>query len=349
MKTINFKLTFFAALFLTIAGSLTAASVSDYSRKVHKAFPKSSVSTLVVSNKFGEIKINDLGGDSVTIDVRITTDDYSSRAENLVRSIKITIEKSGNTINAETVFPQDFRTKGKFTVDYTINIPADRNLNITNKFGNVVLKDLNAKGAFNISYGNLTGSNLKAPSGEPITLDLAYGKADIQSINLSTMSIRYSKIFLGSSKKLTVESRYCGLNMTSIDDILLDSRYDAVSIDQTESLKADSKYTNYKIGQLNKRLEMNTDYGSVRVANVNPQFEKIVIDNSYGGISLGVGENANYKLNADCDYCGVEYPSSRFVGNRIKDNQHISLSGTVGNGGGLIVITSKYGSIKLIE
>jgi hypothetical protein len=86
MKTINFKLTFFAALFLTIAGSLTAASVSDYSRKVHKAFPKSSVSTLVVSNKFGEIKINDLGGDSVTIDVRITTDDYSSRAENLVRA-----------------------------------------------------------------------------------------------------------------------------------------------------------------------------------------------------------------------------------------------------------------------
>ncbi|HET6559350.1 MAG TPA: hypothetical protein VFG54_18645 [Prolixibacteraceae bacterium] len=334
---------------LLVTATLVSAARADYTKNIKKAWPKSAVSALKVTNKFGEVKINDLGGDSVTIKVIITLENPSeSKARELLSKIRIDFDKSGGLVIAETHIEEDFKSKQSFTIDYQINIPKNRDLDISNKYGNVVIKELEAKGTFNIAYGSMTSGRMKVPSGSPAIVNVSYGKADIESINEATMIIKYSKLYGGEIGRLNLDSKYSEVNLHRINNLSMDSKYDGINIEEMGSMKATSKYTNYKIGLLHENFDLDTGYGSVRINKVDAQFDNIKIINSYGGIDIGLN-NLNYQLKAECSYCDVDYPSDSYKGDKIRENQNFSLDGSVGTGGGSVTINSRYGGVKLTE
>jgi hypothetical protein len=327
-----------------------SAAREEYSKIIKTAWVKSSVTALKVTNKFGEIKINDLGGDSVTIKVVVTIDNSSeSKAKDLMDKIQIEFQKTGGLTSAETIIEDNFKSKQSFTIDYLINIPKDRDLDINNRYGNVVINDLEAKGNFNVSYGNLTAGRLKATAGSPVYVELSYGQADIESVNDARMVFKYSKLYIEEVGQLKLESKYSGsTNLHKVNSLQIDSKYDAINIDEIGKLVSVSKYSNFKIGLLKENFNLDTGYGSVIISKVDPKFDEIKITNSYGGINIGLND-LNYKLRAECSYCDVDYPNERFKGDKIRDNQRFSLDGNIGTGGGSVSINSRYGGVKLTE
>ena len=340
----NFKL-----LILLLALLPFSLKAEDFKRKTHQGYLKSQITALDVSNKFGAIEINDIDGDSVTVDVTITVESNSqSRAEQLMNLIRININRSGGLLKAQTVISDDFKSKQSFSIDYKINIPKNRNLTVSNKFGNVAVQSLEAAGNFEVDYGNMTAGSLNAPGDQAIQLELSYGKADIESVNKMTGEIRYSKVFIGQAGYLNMETKYSGINVDELKQLDLESKYDGVKLGRVENIVASSKYTNYTLDELSKSLTIDTEYGSVRIGKVLPDFTKIEITNSYGGISLGM-DNLSYQLDADCDFCDIKYPVESFRGNRVKDNTKLKVLGNVGTPSEMqkVIIKSRYGGIKL--
>lgn len=334
---------------LLVSTMIVGAAGAEYSKTLRKAWPKSGVTALKVTNKFGEVKINEMGGDSVTIKVVITVENPTgTRAKELIDMIRVNFQKSGTMVIAETQMDDNFKSKQSFRIDYLINIPKDRDLDITNRYGNVIVNELEAKGTFNVSYGNLTAGNLKAPSGNPARIVVNYGKADIESVNAANMEFKYSKLYAGEIAELVLDTKYSTVNLHKTRNLTLDSKYDGINIDEIDKLKSVSKYTNYKIGLLTGSFDLDTGYGSVRISKVDAKFEKINIVNSYGGINIGLNE-LNYKLKAECSYCDVVYPTNRYKGDKIRDGQRVSIEGNVGTSGGSVTINSRYGGVKLTE
>lgn len=343
MKSI-FNLTI--ALMLLSCLMVNAAG-AEFSKQYRKGWHKSGVTSLQINNKFGEVKVNDAGGDSVTIKVLITIDNASeSKAKQLMSKIHINIQKNGSQVIGETQIEEDFRSKNSFSIDYLINIPKDRDLTITNKYGNVIINELDAKGLFDVSYGSMTAGKMKSPAGNPIKIILSYGKATLETVNEANIEIKYSKLYADEINQLVLDSKYSEVNLGKTTSLTLNSKYDGINIDEIGKLKSVSKYTNYKIGTLTESLDLDTGYGSVKIDNVGPKFDRIKVTNSYGGISIGLNE-LSYKLKSDCSYCEIKYPEDRYKGNKIRENTKFSLEGTVGNGGGTVLIDSRYGEIKL--
>lgn len=334
---------------LLLATTMASAAKADYSKQYRKGWPKSGISGIQISNKFGEVKVNNTGNDSITIRVLITIDNASdSKAREMINKIHINLQKEGNMVTGTTEIDDGFRGSNSFSIDYLVNTPKDKNLSIINKYGNVVLNELDANGSFDVSYGSMTAGKMNAQAGNPIKISLAYGKADLETINNAEIDVKYSKLYADQIGNLHLESKYSGVNFHKIGQMTLDSKYDGFTIDEIEKLKAVSKYTNYKIDLLTRDIDLDTGYGSVRISKIDPKFEKIAITNSYGGITIGL-TGLNYNLDADCDYCDINYPENRYKGNRIKENHRFSLQGNVGSGGGKVNITSRYGGIKLDE
>ncbi len=339
----------FKLLTLLITFSCFSIQAADYTKKIRHAYPKSDVSALNISNKYGAITINDEGGDSVTIDVTVVVESTSnSRAQQLLGQIGVEFSKSGKTVIAETNINSDFKTRENFNINYKVNIPADRNLDITNKYGNLAINKLEALGKFQIAYGNIMAETMKAPGSESIFLDLAYGKADIQDVNQLNTVIKYSKLFLGKTNRMQLESRYSTIEIDEVGELKTNSKYDGFSIEQAENITAESKYTHYNIDQLKKRFVLISEYGNITIEEVAANFEAIDITSSYGGIKLGLDEKA-YKLNAECSYCDVDYPEELFSGNREKNNQDLKIDGKIKNGTANVHIISRYGGIKLTD
>jgi len=228
-----------------------------------------------------------------------------------------------------------------------VNIPADKNLKISNRYGNTVVGELTGNGNFVVKYGNFTAYDLNTPESGTLDLNLAYGNANIGSASFINANISYSPITIEEIKKLKINSKYSTINVEEGDAINAVSRYDKYNCEEINSLTADSKYTHFRITELAKSLKVEAGYGSVKVGEVANDFDIIDITNSYGQISLGL-DDAEYMLDASCSYCGISYPEDEFSGDRIKENNSRTVKGKIGSGsGGKVMVTSRYGEIRL--
>jgi hypothetical protein len=325
----------------------SSATAEEFTKKFNQSWPASSVETLSISNKFGEVKVNSEGGSSITIDVVVTAEGSERKAKEILDDITVTFGKDGNTATAVTKIEEGFRSNGNFSIDYTVNIPAEKNLVIRNKYGNTVVNKVSGNGDFDIAYGNLKANSL---TGTSVKLDLSYGKADIQTISDADIILSYSKLFLGSGNSLKLDSKYSGFNNEKLESLMVTSKYDSFNMGVINSLEGNSKYTNYKIGRLNKKLKLDTGYGTVRVEQIPAGFDLLEVHSGYGQISLGIDDNAGYEMDADCSYCEISYPKDKFKGNRISENTSQSVNGKIASGTpGKVVVVSKYGNIKLVK
>jgi hypothetical protein len=345
MKT-KLKITAILIFMLAIGAGKTVLAV-EKSKTYNKSWSVSEVETLDVSNKFGEVLFKNEGGSQITIDVKVTVDASSeSKANSLLDKIEVSFGKSGKTAKAETSIENNFKSNRNFSIDYVINIPSDKNLVVSNKYGDVVVNKLTANGNFDVQYGNITANELVAPSNGKMNVLLAYGNGNIETTGNIGIDIKYSNITLGTINDLMLESKYSNVDFEMARIVQIESKYDKFDFGKVKSLTANTKYTNIKIAYLGASLKIENGYGSIRVGEVGPEFESISISNSYGQISLGL-KNAGYKVDAACSYCGISYPEDRFKGNRIKENNSYEIDGQIGTAGGSVYIRSRYGEIKL--
>lgn len=324
------------------------ANADEQQKEYHEAWPVSEVSALDVVNKFGEVRITNEGGSEVTVDVTVTVEAANERKANeLLEMIEIKINKRGSTIYAETSIDNNFKSQREFSIDYVVNIPADKNLRIENKYGNTIVNQLKANGVFMVKYGNFTANELNTPEGGTLNLDLKYGNGSIGKATNLSAEVGYSPLSIESLQSLHMESKYSSIEVGTADDIQIESKYDKLDFDQVATVSATTKYSNLKIGQLANSLTVESGYGGIQVEEVNAGFKSISITNSYGQISLGLDE-ASYDVDANCRYCGISYPENDFNGDRVKENNTYQIKGKIGNTpGGKVTVKSQYGEIKL--
>ncbi len=344
------KLKFSILVFLAATILSVAANAQESSRRFSKSWPASSVETLEINNKYGLVQISDKGGSQITIEVVVTAEGSESRAKAVLDDISVSFSQSGNTATAVTNLAPNFKSRGKFSIDYTVNVPANKNLVITNKFGNVVLQNLTGKGTFDIAYGNLTGGQLSSPGNNGVSLKLAYGKADIESMMNAVISLSYSQLYLKTGENIQLDSKYSTFNTDRLNSLLVSSRYDTFNFGNLITLEGESRFTNYRIGTIEKRLKLETGYGNVRVDNIPAGFESIEIDNSYAVVSLGIENSAAYQVFASCEFCQINYNQGSFSGNRMKENTRQTIDGSISGGSkSKVTVRSRYGNIKLVK
>lgn len=342
------KVKYMAVLFFLVVLVCQVNAAAQKTKEYHESWPVNSVQSLEIINKFGNVNVTHKGGNAVTIDVVITVESANERrAADLLDQISVSFGKTGSTVYAETHLSRGFRTNLQFSIDYDVNIPPDKNLNITNKYGNTFVNELNASGTFDVQYGNFNANQLNTPSPGSLKLNLAYGKGGIENASDILVTVQYSTINFGRLHDLKLNSKYNVIHLDRANSVVADSKYDTFNFGKLGSFSAGTKYTQIRIDELLKSLKVDAGYGGIKVSKVDAGFEFISITNSYGQISLGLG-NTSYSLDASCNYCGISYPESNFAGDRINENHSRKVKGKVGDGsGGSVFVESRYGQIKL--
>lgn len=340
--------TFTALLVACLIISATNAGAEEKIKDYKETWPANSVQTLKIDNRFGEVKVADKGGNDVTINVVVTVEASSDRrAQELLDLINVSFNKTGNTVSAETHISKSFSSRQRFSIDYEVSIPADKNLDISNKYGNTFVNVLDANGIFNIQYGNITINELNTPDSGTAELNLAYGNSDIASGRDMTVSAQYSKMNFGTMNDMNINSKYTVINIDKAGSVSAESKYDTFNFDALRSLRAETRYTHIKMEELAESLNLDAGYGGIKIDKVSDDFKDITVTSSYGQVALGLN-GASYSIDASCNYCGISYPEENFKGDKMNENQSRTIKGKVGKGsGGSISIKSRYGEIKL--
>lgn len=342
MKTLKFNI--LVAVILLISLNVNAERVS---KRVYKNYPVNAVHKLDLNNKYGNIYIENNRTDSVIVSADIWVEGSSDRAHRLLDGINVTVNLNGSTVVAITNIENMLNWNNEFSIDYHISVPTDRELEVVQKYGNVNMKDLTAKGTFEIKYGALNGQKLLSPD---LSMDIAYSKVNVIEIKDLSLVLSYSKLKLEKANNLKLETRYSGVNIDNCKQIDANSKYDNYSIQNMNTLIINSMYTGITVDKLTEKLSLINGYGGVTIKEIPAGFESITVESKYAGIKLGIAPDASYKLNGKVRYSDIKHPEGKL--NKMRENTSYEVNGTIGNSENpksSVRIESSYGSVNLIQ
>ncbi len=358
MKTSIYKSGLLLASALVLFSA--AALAQEVSKEYHKEYTTTADASLNISNKYGDVVIHSWDKDQVVIDIKVTIElPNRERAEKLLSYIDVRFEEEGAAISASTIIDEKFNFSGwggqsrRFSIDYTVSMPVKMDLAVSNRYGDTDLEQLSGLVRLDIKYGNLTASSLGRGNVKPLSyLNIAYGKADINSVGWLDITSRYSgSLSINNSQALLLDSKYSTIKLGETSSIVGESKYDNIRIDRINNLVLDGGYADIVIGTLEKKLRFEGGYGSFTVDQIPAGFESLEINSKYIGVNLGIEDNASYDLDAKLSYGDLKFDDENFRYKRqIIENTSKEVSGSVGkepSPGSKVIINSSYGSVKL--
>lgn len=326
---------------------------------IKKDFAVTPQTRFELINKYGNVNIVNRDEPNLSIEatVKVNTRD-KDRAEEILNMIKIRISQDGDVIHAETEMEDDFGKVFKgfdfgnngLEINYNITMPKTVPVNLSNKYGNVLIDELTATSTLEIKYGKLSANRIIHDSKEPLTkIYLSYSNGTIQEAKWLELDMKYSKITITESKALAILSKYSKVYVTNGTSIVSDSKYDTYEIGKLSNFITTAGYGHFTIAQLSGKLQADTKYSDVIVDRVSTGFESIKVTNSYGSYRLGIDDGASYKLNGYSKYCSIAYPDNARV-SRFDQNNELKVNGVVGSNASPsaeVSVTSSYGNVKL--
>jgi hypothetical protein len=336
--------------------SLTAEEVT---KDIHKEFNAGAATTLSINNRYGDVVVQSWNKDQIVIDVKITVDmSDKERAEKYLSYINVQFSENNDVVSAKTVFDDKFNSSSwgsskRFSIDYTVRMPAKASLDLKNRYGNTDIDQVDGLAILDVQYGDLSVDKLTRGKESQIDkISISYGKCSVDEAGWLDIYARYSpSVEVEKSKALLLDCKYSKIKIGETSSIVADSKYDGITIDQINNLVIQTGYTTLRIGTLTKQLNYQGNYGSLDVNEIPSGFESIEVKTAYQGVKLGIDENASYMLDAHSSYGGIKFPDENYKnGKRIIENNSSTIEGTVGkekDPKSTVKISSSYGNVKL--
>ncbi|MDT8401122.1 MAG: hypothetical protein RQ743_05460 [Bacteroidales bacterium] len=347
----------FVQVVLILSVSLYA---TDVDKQFKKEFDASKVELLKISNRYGDVEIVNSSNNKIIIvvDVQLSHPN-SSKAEKLLSMITVEFSENDNTAEARTVIDRQFSMQNRgphrgFSINYRVEMPEDMNLALSNRYGDFKAGNLSGHVDIRVKYGSLYIKNLTRGNQEPLNrITGEYLRVgDIADAGWLELSIRYvGKFNILNAQALLIDSRYSTNNtIDKVSSVVIDSKYDRFEIHNLNNIVAESAYTAYHLGNISKRMDIETKYGSLDVDNVEAGFEIVRADVGYTPVTISFAKSASYKLKAETRYCGFSFnEQDADIRQRIEESNSMNLEAIIGNADtkSEVRINADYGSVKL--
>ena len=286
-----------------------------------KAYTVDAGTKLDINNKYGKVTVHTWDKNEFKVDVQIkVAANKPQDTDKLLNSITITDSKVGQLVSFKTNFGKvdDVKTR-QVEITYTVFMPVNNALNVTNKMGDIELPDLDGKLTINCAYANLTAKALSNPANE---IKVSYGNARIASLRAKDLGIDYGSLVLVWADRLNADMAYSSAKIGNIStsgviNVKYSSGVTITNIDKNlKSLQVNSNYSTITVGLNNAEnadFDVTVKYGSFKYGNrpVNMQKNTAANDKSWNPTQnfkghLGKGD-VEKMININSAYSSVRF------------------------------------------
>ncbi len=291
------------------------------SKKIEKTFPMTNSGKLYLENNYGDISVQGWNKESLVIKMEIeVTHKKSENAKNLIDRIGTSINENKDYIifktaiaekstgffakywNKATPFDYD---KSNLKINYKVFLPKNAELDITNKFGDIIVEDWTGKFKTDIQHGDLwLNGNLNF-----VDITMKYGKIKAETINYGNVRVKNGKFIVENSEDLRVNSSGSTLNLETINALELYSNKDEIKIDVVNKIKGSMKFTTIDINSLKKETNLDLKIADLVIKEIITTKPFIKLNQESSEININV-ENTSLKFNATLEEGLLRLPKS---------------------------------------
>ncbi len=331
-------------------------------KQVNKSYALSNIGELDLENKYGDVTIYGWNKNEVKITVDIhakgkTKDGAEDLLERISPLFKVTDRlitiKSEIKDKKKSFFNQYFREinpfdfkKNKVKVNYTIYLPKTAELNILNKYGDVIISEWNGELEVDIEHGDLRLLDKIDYS----NITISYGKLKARELVWSKITAKNSDLNVSEAQKLRLSSEGSHIRFGIIKTLELYANNDEIDIEQLNTIFGDAKYATIIIEELEDKITLDLNVTDLKVSNFSTTTPFIAITEQSSDIFLNVAD-ISFHFNAKLEQGVLRIPSSvKDLNTSIIDKKKKirKISATYGDSNkGEISLTGKKGVITL--
>jgi DUF4097 and DUF4098 domain-containing protein YvlB len=309
--------------------------------------------TLKVNSAAGDVIVT--GGDVDSVQVKAVKTAYDStqaRADEEVKTIKYTVEQSGNAVTLKYELPKSMNFNNNInTVDFIVTVPTETTVTVDTGFGEVSVTDTKGDAELANDFGDVTAQNIEGG------LSVQTNSGTVEAISIKA-----------GSKDIELRSDFGNITLekASAADITFQSNSGKVTLKDVNatgdfSSKSDFGDTKYENGSA-ATITIESNSGKVELVKVKVS-KLIKVDDDFGDIELTQATAASYdlhtnsgtitvdgakgKLKAYTDFGNIEVTNAQSVTLDLKTNSgSVEFSGSLGEEPHLV--KSDFGNITLV-
>jgi len=351
MKISKFKLTLLLVSIVSLNSFATEIKTKhEETKKISKTYEVNKNAQVTLNNKFGDMDISTWDKNTVEINVEIkVSGSNSKKVKEAIDRIEIELSGSSSVVSAITQFNNSSRNWNNnlnFEVNYMVKMPKSNDLTATNDYGTLILNELDGMADLECDYGKVIIGSLNH-EGSRINMDYT-NNSSIEYMKSGSIDADYSDLSVTRAEKIELNADYTNLEFDQIKTLNFNVDYGKVSIGKGGRIVGDSDYTNIRIDYLVSGLELNCDYGGIKVDRVDQKFEWVKVKTKYTSVKLGMSEKSEYTFDLNLRYGSFDYNHEDLFEfkQKIKDNNKRQYVGSF-NGGGTakVFIETSYGDI----
>lgn len=360
MKT-PFKLFIFLLLFpaIIIANNGKFSGKHTKEKTINKEYNVNADAGLKVSNSYGNIDIVTWNENRTVIEVVIRTNgNDEEKVQQRLDEITVDFTANSSLVTAKTIFKNKKKSwswwgnngkKVSVEVNYTIKIPITNSVDLNNNYGAISLNKLKGNAKINCDYGQIIIGELLA-NNNYLNFDYTTNST-IEYMKSGKINADYSGFTIDKAERLEINADYTISEILEVTQLNYNCDYGKVIIGSVNSVIGSGDYVNNRIGTVSGELDLNTDYGSIKVTHLSPSFKNANINGSYTNIKLGFDSGLNFDFNFKLSYASFNGDDLVTVKHSNKDYKDKTFSGFHGteNSGNNINIHTNYGGITLIK
>jgi hypothetical protein len=163
--------------------------------------------------------------------------------------------------------------------------------------------------------------------------------------------LKYSDLKIEYAGSLFVSSKFSNLEGNKVVSLSLSFEGGKVDLENSSVVTGTSKFTDLSFNSIDKKIDIDLQYGNCDVDHVSNDFALISIRNKYGNVTINIPSGTSYTLDADLKFCELDFPEDQAeLTQKIQTNTSKSFKGKVGkkqNPEANVIVRSEFGNVSL--
>lgn len=325
-------------------------------KTIKKEFAVNADALLKVNNNYGNLNITSWNENRIVIEVHIKTNgDDLEKVQKKLEEISVAFDASSSVVSARTIYGEQKSNWGwqwgkknnvNMQINYTIKLPIKNSVNLDNDYGNIILDRVDGHARINCDYGRLEIGELRGRNNE---LNFDYtSKSTIGYINSGKIDADYSGFTIEKAGDLTLNTDYTNATIETIENLDYTGDYGNITVGNANDISGNGDYVTIRLGTVHGNVNLDSDYGSLSIAELAEDAGNVNIRTDYTGIKIGYHQNYHFDFDITTSYSGVSGKEDFEINIRTEKSNNKHYEGYYGsaNSGNRVTITSDYGGIS---
>jgi hypothetical protein len=334
---------------LVFANTVKEQTVKE--RTISKTFVVNTNSTAQINNRYGSIKVVLTNEDKISIDVHIQVSGNNEKS--VIRkfnSIDVAFSNSVSLVKAATIFNNEsnssWRESLNLEINYLVKIPKNGHIDLTNKYGNIYVEELNGTSKIELNYGSLTLGQFKNNSNN---IELQYvTNSTIDFIDNLKIKCNYSKLSIEKNYGILIDGNYNDFNFQNVGIVKFDGNYTKLKSRTMVKFNCDGNYLTLKLGEV-VEAAIESNYSTIEITAIS-KTKNITVEANYSQTEINCTENFDFDFDLSTTYGGFKTNLDLNYSEKSEIRNAKNYKGFhISKGKSKIKVASNYGGISIIK